>query len=322
MVQLEEKEFQEEEQKWKCALIAYVIGECPGYNTMKRYIMVNWSSVSKLEVFLHVDGYYLIKFQKLSDMNEILVSGHYTINNRPIILKQWCPEFDFGSEFLTEIPLWVNFPKLPLNCWGGGSLSRIASAIGVPIFADDRTINQTRISYARMLIEVNVTKTIPQKITVVDPNGKTFLQEVVLEWRPQYCDKCQKIGHVCQVETVSNEEAMKKRRPLKKVTQTWQYKGPISQKNNQERRGEHSQEVRLSPKMKKQIEEQEEEQIIEKSLEQTPKNNEVQEYRQLELSLDNFPILKPISTRNGFESLMHTKTASLSVDRGRAPKMC
>ena len=29
MVQLEEKEVQEEEQKWKCALIAYVIGECP-----------------------------------------------------------------------------------------------------------------------------------------------------------------------------------------------------------------------------------------------------------------------------------------------------
>ena len=42
VVQLEEKEVQEEEQKWKCALIAYVIGECPGYNTMKRYIMVNW----------------------------------------------------------------------------------------------------------------------------------------------------------------------------------------------------------------------------------------------------------------------------------------
>ena len=78
----------------------------------------------------------------------------------------------------------------------------------------------------------------------------------------------------------------------------------------------------LSPKMKKQIEEKEEEQIIEKMIEQTPKNNEVQGYRQLELSLDNFPILKPISKKNGFESLMHIKTASLPVDRGGAPKTC
>ena len=74
MVQLEEKEVQEEEQKWKCVLIAYVIGECPRYNTMKRYILMNWSSVNKPEVFFHEDGYYLIKFQNISDMNEILFS--------------------------------------------------------------------------------------------------------------------------------------------------------------------------------------------------------------------------------------------------------
>ena len=102
-------------------------------------------------------------------------------------MKQWSPEFDFGAEFLTEIPLWVNFPKLPLNCWGAGSLSRIASAVGVPIFADECTTKKTRISYARMLIEVNVTKPIPQKITVMDPNGRTFMQDVVTEWKPLYC---------------------------------------------------------------------------------------------------------------------------------------
>ena len=54
-------------------------------------------------------------------------------------------------------------------------MSRIASAIGVPLFADECTTKQTRISYARMLIEVNVTKPIPQQITVMDPNGRTFM---------------------------------------------------------------------------------------------------------------------------------------------------
>ncbi|XP_015060282.1 uncharacterized protein LOC107006173 [Solanum pennellii] len=277
--------------------------------------MMNWSSVSKPEVFLHEDGYYLIKFQKIRDMNEILFSGTYTINNRPIILKQWCPEFDFGSEFLTEIPLWVNFPKLPLNCWGVGSLSRIASAIEVPLFADDCTTKQTRISYARMLVEVNVTKAISQKIAVVDSTGKTFMQDVVLEWRPQYCDKFQKIGHLCQVEPEPKEEMPRRRRPWKKVTQTCQYKGPISQKTEQEKMDEQRQENNLSPRKNK----QEEEQKIGKKLDQqTPRNNGEQSYvdRQLELSLANFPILKAIPTRNGFESLMHNKMASLSIDRG------
>ena len=45
-----------------------------------------------------------------------------------------------------------------------GSLSRIANANAVPLFADECTTRQTKISYARMLVEVNVTKAIPQKI--------------------------------------------------------------------------------------------------------------------------------------------------------------
>ena len=47
MIQLEGKDVHIEEEKWKCALIAYVIGECPGYNTMNRYILLNWSKVIK-----------------------------------------------------------------------------------------------------------------------------------------------------------------------------------------------------------------------------------------------------------------------------------
>uniref|UniRef100_A0A494G8D0 DUF4283 domain-containing protein n=1 Tax=Solanum lycopersicum TaxID=4081 RepID=A0A494G8D0_SOLLC len=129
MVQLEGKEVQDEEAKWKCALIAYVVGEFPGYNVMNRYIMMNWTKAGKPTFYLHEEGYFIVKFQNLDDMNEILFSGLYTINNRPIILKQWCSDFDFGKEFLAEIPLWVNFPKLPLNCWGVGSLSRIASVL-------------------------------------------------------------------------------------------------------------------------------------------------------------------------------------------------
>uniref|UniRef100_M1CYZ4 Uncharacterized protein n=1 Tax=Solanum tuberosum TaxID=4113 RepID=M1CYZ4_SOLTU len=50
MVQLEEDEVQVEEDKWKSALIAYVIRECHGYNTMHRYITMNWTTVTKSDV--------------------------------------------------------------------------------------------------------------------------------------------------------------------------------------------------------------------------------------------------------------------------------
>ena len=110
--------------------------------------------MDKPKVFPHEEGYYIIKFKNLGDMNEVLYSGPYTISNRPIILKQWCSDFDFGNEFLAKIPLWVNFPKLPLKCWGVGFLSRIASAIGVSLFADKCTTKQTRISILECLLKL------------------------------------------------------------------------------------------------------------------------------------------------------------------------
>ncbi|XP_075106819.1 uncharacterized protein LOC142179834 [Nicotiana tabacum] len=131
--------------------------------------------VAEPEVYYHEEGYYIIKFQLIADLNEVQYAGPYSINNKPMILKQWCPEFDFNVEFLTELPLWVKFRSLPISCWSPDSLSRITSAIGVPKYADKCTSKQTRISFARMLIEVNVTKPLPDEVTVMDPSGKTFL---------------------------------------------------------------------------------------------------------------------------------------------------
>ena len=53
------------------------------------------------------------------------------------------------------------------------------------------------------------------------------------------------------------EEMPKTRRPWKKVNQTWQYKGPISQKTDQEKMDEQRQENNLSPQKNKQEEKQE-----------------------------------------------------------------
>ena len=233
-------------------------------------------------------------------------------------MKQWSAEFEFGKEFLTEIPLWANFPKLPLNCWGAGSQSRIASAIGVPLFADECTTKQTRISYARMLIEVNVTKPVPEKIAVKDPNGRTFMQDLVMEWKPLYCDKCQRIGHQCQETT--KEDQPKKKRPWKKVTQAWQYKGPIQQKEKigEQRKGEEIKEDEPVTVQEEENELRNDQVIHTPEISLRPNTGSTQ----LEFSLSNFPMLSAIPIRNGFESLMNSKLVSLPVDRGGTSNSC
>ncbi|TMW80369.1 hypothetical protein EJD97_020828 [Solanum chilense] len=155
-----------------------------------------------------------------------------------------------------------------------------------------------------MLIEVNVTKPIPQKVTVLDPNGRSFMQDVVMEWKPLYYDKCQKIGHQCQAETM--EDQPNKRRPWKKVTQTWKYKGPIQQ---QEKIVEQRMVLETIEDDSSSVQEEKQwiEQRRDQEIKQTPEISlRPNTGKQLEFSLSNFAMLSAIPMRNGFESVIVT----------------
>ena len=73
-----------------------------------------------------------------------------------------------------------------------------------------------------------------------------------------------------------------------------------------------------------QEEKQEIEQRRDQEIKQTPELNLRPNTgsKQLEFSFSNFPMLSAITMRNGFESLMNSKLASLPVDRGGASKTC
>ncbi|KAK4370400.1 hypothetical protein RND71_009875 [Anisodus tanguticus] len=60
VVKLVKEEVDREILKWQSSLIAYIIGETPGYNVMKRYITQFWNMAAELEVCYHEEGYYVI----------------------------------------------------------------------------------------------------------------------------------------------------------------------------------------------------------------------------------------------------------------------
>ncbi|KAL2922245.1 hypothetical protein RDABS01_013736 [Bienertia sinuspersici] len=131
--------------------------------------------------------------------------------------QPWTINFDFNSEVLRVVQVWVRFPSLPLYCWADNSLSRIGSALGVPICTDECTSQQLRISYARMLIEIDVTKPRPLVISVEGPNGVEFEQKVTYEWVPHFCAKCNKVGHDCDHRTSAKKNAKKRKVKPKRI---------------------------------------------------------------------------------------------------------
>ena len=71
------------------------------------------------------------------------------------------------------------------------------SAVGVPVLADECTMNQRKVSYAIVLVEVDITQEFVKEISVRDNAGREFTQKAILKWRPFFCRKCNKVGHEC-----------------------------------------------------------------------------------------------------------------------------
>jgi hypothetical protein len=103
--------------------------------------------------------------------------------------------FDFTATHMSRVLVWIRFPNLPLKCWSPTCLSKIASVIGKPIHYDMLTTLMSRLSYARVLIEVDLLVDLPNSINFVLPNGMLLLQLVVYKSIPRFCKHCQVLGH-------------------------------------------------------------------------------------------------------------------------------
>ena len=103
--------------------------------------------------------------------------------------------FDFKPNDMTKMPAWVRFPTLPLRCWTPLCLSKLASVIGKPIHCNGPTTNMARLSYARVLIKVDLLRDLSSSVNVILPNGSPLAQQVMYESLPRFCKQCYVLGH-------------------------------------------------------------------------------------------------------------------------------
>ncbi|XP_070023292.1 uncharacterized protein At4g02000-like [Nicotiana sylvestris] len=160
-------------------------------------------------------------------------AGPYSYHNKPFILQNWEKDFHFDPKCITTIPLWIHFPSLPVGYWTTDALSKMASAIGLPMYTDKFTADLNKISYSRVLVKVDITEPLVETVEIVTPSG-TRQQEILYEWRPKFCSECVHFGHdnfECWRTNHQNHEEDKfkapKRRSMgrrKKVVHEWKPK--------------------------------------------------------------------------------------------------
>ena len=89
----------------------------------------------------------------------------------------------------------MKFPNFPLKCWSVQGLSKIASVLRKPLQSDKLIATMERLSFARVLIELDLLDDLPSSIPICFPNDTTLNQSVVYETLLKFCKHCRVLGH-------------------------------------------------------------------------------------------------------------------------------
>lgn len=191
-VSIVDDDIQNLESSWGYSLIGYVAGRFPGKKAL-RDCCEKWGV--RFSYAPHESGWLVFKFDAELDMSKVLSSGPYFIYNRPLLFKVIPKLFDFGNEELFKVPVWIKLRNLPLELWNSKALSKIVSIVGVSIRTDQQTATKGAISYARVLVEIDVSKTCLHEINIKLPGGKSLKQSLEYENIPDFCSLCNLVGH-------------------------------------------------------------------------------------------------------------------------------
>jgi hypothetical protein len=209
---------------WQLCIVGYIAGKSPGFKALENIISSSWKCEASLTI--HESGWLVYKFNNVDDKLVVLANGPYLIYGRPLIIKAMPEYFDFCVPVWVKfpnlpyfdfcVPVWVKFPNLPLKCWSPRCLSKIASKLGTPIQSDQLTFSMSRISYARVLVELDLLANLKSSIVINLPNGATLNQLVIYEMLPRFCKLCKVHGH--NTGTCTSHPAPVVARPLGKNT--------------------------------------------------------------------------------------------------------
>jgi len=193
IVSLEEEDVDAVEEAWGFCLVGLFAGKFPG-----------WAAVGKLKEewrvnctqWRHRSGWLVFKFQSDEDRLKVLNGGPYFAYGSNLMLKILPSCFRFEGVDISSVPIWIQLPGLPLDCWNARALSKIVSKVGKPITTDKLTRTKERLSFARVLVEVDVSTEVVTDVEIRLPTGDVYHQLVISEFTPKFCSRCKSFGHV------------------------------------------------------------------------------------------------------------------------------
>nr|GME18513.1 uncharacterized protein LOC109172115 [Ipomoea batatas] len=191
------------EEKRFC-LLGKFAGRFPG---MRAIIQMVRSWKVRCRADYAYNDHVIFWFNKEDDRDVVASGGPYLLLGKRLFLDYLPANFALRFEDYCFLPVWVRLPGLPLKCWHPKALSRIATKLGKPIFMDRFTKERKKVSFARILVDMNCSVCPVDNISFKLPDGTTWTQKILYEYLPPYCARCGGVKHYtldCPLTKVEN----------------------------------------------------------------------------------------------------------------------
>ncbi|XP_024195606.1 uncharacterized protein LOC112198713 [Rosa chinensis] len=178
---------------WRCAVVVKLMGKPNSTNTfdfMLRGLRRKWQVKGGWQLIDLPNDFYIVKFNLEEDMKYALCGGPWILAGQTLIVRKWRPDFDPMKEFIGKMALWVRIFGLPVKFFKDFTVAKIGKILGDVVKVDKLTVGQARGQFARVCIEVDLSKPLRPFVEV-----ESIAYQVVYEGISLICFECGCFGH-------------------------------------------------------------------------------------------------------------------------------
>lgn len=121
-------------------------------------------TMAKLDCVILGKDFFLIRFSNSDDYDKVLRGGPRFVGEHFLAIRPWVPYFKASKAKLSLVAMWVRLPELPIEFYDALVLREIKNAIGPVLRIDSYTTSETKGSYARLCIQIDIDKPLIKSI--------------------------------------------------------------------------------------------------------------------------------------------------------------
>ncbi|KAK2425036.1 zinc ion binding / nucleic acid binding protein [Trifolium repens] len=175
---------------WKRGVIVKLLGRRIGYKALETRLKQMWVKKGIINIIDLGNDYYLVTFSHDLDHATALTNGPWFIYDHYLTVKEWSPNFHPQSDTIKKVAVWVRISGLPIEYYDARVLRNIGNKIGSTMKVDKNTLMQERGKYARLCVEVDLTKSLLAMFMI---KGRKY--NVEYEGLHLLCKNCGRFGH-------------------------------------------------------------------------------------------------------------------------------